>query len=652
MVARIDSVRSLLTVQSSPPWRRSRLLVAGLLLALSAAPAPAFELFGIHLFGEKETDEDLVIGDPQNYAVEFAVGATEDDLEDKLKAASSLWEDREDPASGAAGLIAKARGDYRRLLATLYSEGRYGGSISIRIDGREASGLAPDAELAQPARVVVSVAPGPLFDFREAAIVNQAPPATNRHDRVDDPRDEGYAVGEVARSGAILSAERLSVEAWRQQGHAKAEIADRRVVAAHEADVIDARITVDPGPRAYYGPVTVQGTERLDPEWIAWMTGLRPGHEYDPDDLKRASTRIARLDVFRAARFHEAETIGPDGLLPVTYIVQERLPRRFGVGGSYSTVDGLGLETYWLHRNLFGRAERLRFDAKVAGIGKSFEPEDFTYRVGATFVKPGIYTPDTDFTASLFGDREVLDPYTRTEIAATAGFTHIFTKELSAKLFAEGGRARYEDDEFGTRDFTTVGLNGTLTYDSRDNAADATEGIFAEATLEPFHEFEYGNTVARATAEGRTYFGFGEDNRFVLAGRIKLGMLTGAPISELPPDSLFFAGGGGSVRGYAYRNIGVETASGNVIGGRSLAEASIEARVRVTNSIGVVGFVDAGYVAEDTIPSFDEEVRIGVGAGLRYLTGLGPIRLDVAVPLDRREDDPSVAFYVGIGQAF
>jgi translocation and assembly module TamA len=198
----------------------------------------------------------------------------------------------------------------------------------------------------------------------------------------------------------------------------------------------------------------------------------------------------------------------------------------------------------------------------------------------------------------------------------------------------------------------TVGLNGTLTYDSRDNATDATEGFFAEATLQPFQELEYGNTVVRGTAEGRTYFGFGEENRFVLAGRVKLGMLTGAPISELPPDSLFFAGGGGSVRGYAYRNIGVETASGNVIGGRSLAEASLEARVRVTNSIGLVGFVDAGYVAEDTIPSFDEDVRIGAGVGLRYLTGLGPIRLDVAVPLNRREDDPSVAFYVGIGQAF
>ena len=606
----------------------------------------------MRLWGSSQPEaEDLVIGEPQNYDVEVVVEG-DDGLESTLRNASTLWGDRNEPASGAAGLIAKARGDYRRLLATLYSEGRYGGTISIRIDGREAADLPPDATLAEPANVVVTVNPGPLFNFREASIVNQAPPAQNRRDEVDDPRDEGYAPGEVARSGAVLRAERLAVEAWRQQGHAKAEIAERRVEAAHDEDVIDARITVDPGRKAYYGPLTVQGTERIDPEWLAWMTGLRPGQEYDPDDLTRASTRIARLDVFSAARFQEADTIGENGLLPITYIVQERPARRFGVGGTYSTVDGLGLETFWLHRNLFGRAERLRIEGKVAGIGQTFKPDEFTYRVGASFVKPGVFTPDTDFSASVFGDREVLEAYTRTAVTGTAGFSHLFTEELSAKLFVTGGQARFEDDEFGSRDFTTLGLSGRLAFDNRDNPADATRGVFLEGVLDPFYEFQYANFAARATAEARAYYGFGADNRFVLAGRVKVGSLVGPDVAELPPDMLFFAGGGGSVRGYAYRNIGVPTPSGNVIGGRSLIEGSVEARVKVTDSIGVVGFVDAGYVGADSIPAFDEDLRVGVGAGLRYLTGLGPIRLDVAVPLDRRTGDPSVGVYVGIGQAF
>lgn len=633
--------------------RTYRLVVTAFCAALVTAPVPAhaFEIFGIKLFGSKtETQDDLTIGEPQNYKVDFAIAG--DTMEKRLKGASTLWADRDEPASGAAGLIAKARGDYRRLLAALYAEGHYGPTISIRIDGREAADLAPDATLSDPATVAITVDPGPLFHFREAEIVNQAPPAPNRRDQIADPREEGFAQGAVARSGAVLRAERLAVEAWRYQGHAKASVADRRIVAAHDADVIDARITVEPGRKAYYGNVTVEGAERVDAEWIAWMTGLRHGEEYNPNDIKRASTRMARLDLFRAARFQEAEFINDDGLLPITYIVQERKPRRFGVGGTWSSIDGIGVEAFWLHRNLFGRGERLKIEGKVGGIGHTMKPDEFTYRVGASFIKPGVYTPDTTFSATLFGDREVLEAYTRTAVTLSAGFSHEFSEQLSGRLFANASRARFDDDEYGRRDFMTAGLSAGLTYDSRDNAADATRGIFLDGTIEPFYEFNRGKAAVRATAEARAYYGFGKDARVVLAGRVKLGMLAGPSAADLPPDLLFFAGGGGSVRGYAYRNIGVETPTGNVVGGRSLAEASIEARMRVTDSIGVVAFADAGYVGEDTIPSFDDRLRIGVGGGLRYITGLGPIRLDVAMPLDRRPGDPKIGFYVGLGQAF
>lgn len=625
-------------------------LLLGVALAGNVGPGLAFELFGMKFF-ERDRPEDEVIGTPQEYTVAFHVSGDDRDIEKVLKGASTLWADREEPASGAAGLLAKAKGDYRRLLNALYGEARYGGTISIQIDGREADDLRADAEFASPANVQVVIDPGPLFHFDEARIVNRAPPPTNRRDEVELPEKEGFAPGEVARSGTILKAGRLSIDAWRQQGYAKAELAEERVVAAHDSATIDARLTVDPGRKAYYGGIGVEGTDRMDPEFVARQTGLVPGQEYDPDDIKDASDRLARLDVFRSARIQEAEEIGPNGQLPIQVIVQERLPRRFGVGGSYSTVDGLGLEAFWLHRNLFGRAERLRIEGKVAGIGATFDPTEFTYRVGGIFTKPGIYTPDTDFVASLYGDREVLEAYTRNSVTAETGFTHMFSKELSGRLLVNGGYSEFEDDVFGTRDFITVGLLGGLKYDSRDNAADATEGIYAEAVIEPFYEFNYGNFATRFTAEGRTYYGFGEENRVVLAGRLKLGSIVGASIAELPPDKLFFAGGGGSVRGYAYRNIGVETPDG-IIGGRSLIEGSAEVRARVTQSIGVVGFVDAGYVSSESFPDFSEDLKLGAGVGLRYLTGLGPIRLDVAVPLDPGPDDPDFAFYVGIGQAF
>lgn len=188
-------------------------LVSGMAVPV---PAAAFELLGFKFFESAKADNvDEVIGDPQAYSVDFSLSGENDDIEKKLKGTSTLWKDREKPASGASGLLAKARGDYRRLLAALYSEGRYGGTISILVDGREAADLPPDAQLSDPAAIRVTIDPGPEFMFGQTSLVNRAPPPTSRHDVVKLPEDEGFMPGQLARSGVILRAERLSVEAWR-----------------------------------------------------------------------------------------------------------------------------------------------------------------------------------------------------------------------------------------------------------------------------------------------------------------------------------------------------------------------------------------------------------------------------------------------------
>ncbi|MGN7959542.1 autotransporter assembly complex protein TamA [Brucella sp. 22210] len=638
------------------------LLLAAHFSSFTVSPALAFELFGVRLWGEdKKTDPDII--DPKTYEVEVATtgdrknaDGTEADLKSVVEGASGLVTDADKPASGSAGLLAKARGDYRRILAALYGEGRYGGTISILVDGREANDIPPDADIPNNAKVAISVDPGPQFLFSRTAISNIAPPATDKRDVVQSPEDAGFAPGKVARSGTIIKAERLAVEAWRQQGYPKARVTDEDVVADHDGNTVAADVSLDPGRKAHYGPVSVVGTARMDPQFIAWMTGLTPDKEYDPDDIEKAKKRLGRMEVFRAMSFEEAETIEPDGSLPMTLNVQERKPRRFGFGAEYSTIDGFGVTGYWMHRNLFGKGENLRFDAKISGIGgsqdNSFSPQNYSYLLGGTFKKPGVYTPDTDFVLSLDAKREVLDAYTETSVNAKTGFTQIFSDELSGAIYAKASQGRYTDYPFGPRDFTTAGLEGSVLYDSRNNKPDPSSGFYLEGNIQPFYEFHYGNFATRFTAEGRTYYGIGAKDRVILAGRVKVGSIVGASIEDLPPSLSFLAGGGGSVRGYAYRNIGVDAGNGNIVGGRSLVEASGEVRTRITDSIGAVAFVDAGYVGEKSFPDFSEQMRIGAGGGLRYLTGLGPIRLDVAIPLNRRSGDPSYAFYVGIGQAF
>ncbi len=640
------------------------LLFTALLPVMAATPAHAFELFGIKLWGKDKAEEaDDVIAEPKRYKVEVTSSGNRTDkdgkaadVDDLIKGASRLVADEEKAASGSGGLLAKARGDYRRLLMALYGEGRYGGTISIKVDGQEVADLPADTQLPDTSNIVINVDPGPQFLFARASITELAPPVEERRNKLQTPEEAGFKSGGLAKSGVILKAERLAVEAWRRQGYAKTKIANENVVADHAGNVVDADITVEPGQLAHYGPLTVQGTARMDPEFVAYMADLKPGERYNPADLERTRRRLARMDVFRSTTIQEAQEINRDGSLPLDLIVQERKPRRFGVGANYSTLDGAGVEAFWMHRNLFGKAERLRFDAKVSGIGgsqdSSFDPKNFTYQLGTTFTKPGVFTPDTDFVSSLTGKREVLDNYTETSVNGQAGFTHIFDEYMSGRLFANVSHARFDDDFYGKRDFFTVGMLGGILLDKRDNQTNATSGYYADGVIEPFYEIKNGSFSTKFTAEGRGYYGFGADNRVVLAGRLKVGSIVGADMKDLPPDKVFFAGGGGSVRGYAYRSIGVKKPGDVVIGGRSLVEMSGEVRTKVTDSIGVVGFVDGGYVGEETYPDFAENLRLGAGAGLRYDTSLGPIRFDVAVPLNRSKGDSSFAFYVGIGQAF
>ncbi|BBE73786.1 autotransporter assembly complex protein TamA [Oharaeibacter diazotrophicus] len=617
----------------------------------AAGPARAFELFGVHLFGEKAPDPEAS-PDAQPYAIDVSVDTGDDDLATRIRDASALYADRDDtPPPSTAAFLSRVSAEYARLVGALYAEGYYGGAVTITVDGRDPATIEPDAVLPKPVKVAVSVSTGPRFTFGKVAIDGRAPPRPDLADRkTPTPESLGLVPGATARSTAVLGSERVLVDEWRRQGFPKAEIAKRDAVADHPSSTLDVGIDVKSGPAAVYGPVTASGTERMDPAFTAWMTGLKPGARYDPRDLERAAANLRRLQVFASQRLVEADAVGPDGTLPIDVKVAERLPRVFGAGGSFSTTEGAGVEGYWEHRNLFGEAERLRFEGRVAGIA-STDPTDFSYFLGTSFVKPGILTPWTDLTAAVNGEREVLDAYTQNTVRGRVGLAHAFFEGLKGEVAANLEAVRIEDAAVED-DFLIASLPASLTWDTRDDALEPTEGFTLTGKLEPFHEFSYGNTGAVTELEGTTYLALDADARFVLAGRAAVGSIAGVPQDEFPASRMFFVGGGGSVRGYDYRNVGPRDATGDPIGGRSYVEASVELRAKVTDTIGVVPFLDAGQAFASSLPDFSEDLALGAGIGLRYYTGLGAIRVDGAVPLNPGPGDPAFAVYVGLGQSF
>jgi translocation and assembly module TamA len=257
----------------------------------------------------------------------------------------------------------------------------------------------------------------------------------------------------------------------------------------------------------------------------------------------------------------------------------------------------------------------------------------------------------TDFTLRLEGYRETTEAYRVTAGEAEVGLAHIFSDTLSGAVGLEVARSSTLDALNVRDDHLLTTLTSTLTWDARDNRLDPSNGFRGEISAAPAYDFLTDKAFATFRTDWAAYRAFGDGDRFVLAGRVAASVLTVDDVTAVAADKRIYAGGAGSVRGYAYQNIGPRDGLGNIIGGRSSLLFSGELRYRLNDQFGLVAFVDAGNASASILPGFSD-FKVGVGAGLRYLTPVGPIRLDLAVPLQPEKGDPSVALYVGLGQAF
>lgn len=571
----------------------------------------------------------------------FDVDGGENGLEDDLRAASLVVaaeaEDVDDPQE----LIAAARADYGRLVGALYSEGHFGGIVNILIDGVEAAQIPPLARLDAIGTIEVRVRPGPVYTLSEARIAPLAP---------GTELPDGFAVGEPARSPVIRDAAESAVSGWRAVGNAKADVGAQDVVAQHGQDALAARITMAPGPVVTFGNLILRGGDSVRPERLRAIAGLPVGETFSPDALDDAERRLRETGVFSSVALREAETLGPDNSMDITAQLAENRPRRIGFGAEFSTVDGLGLTAFWLHRNLLGGAERLRFDAEVGGIGGGTGGID--YRLASRLERPSTFRADTDAFLEAEIAREDEPEFVSDSFTIAAGLS----RRINDELTVEGGlgyRLSRDEDDTGETTYSLLTLPLEALYDSRDEPLNATEGFYVDLGLTPFLGLnDESGTGGRLTFDARTYLGLGAEDRVVLAARLQGGSILGTDLREVPNDFRFYSGGGGTVRGQEYQSLGVMLDDDVDSGGASFVGVQAEVRGRITDNIGLVGFADYGIVGEDSFPGSDAEDHAGAGIGIRYNTPIGPIRLDVAAPVSGDDDDGGVEIYIGIGQAF
>lgn len=575
--------------------------------------------------------------------LDFRVAGGDSDVEEALKGASLLLAAQNDGETTAQDLYGAARAEYARLVAAAYGLGHYSPVVNVLIDGREAAGIAPLNAPSAINRIEVRVDPGPAFVFGTARIAPLAP---------ETELPEGFATGEPAQSGLVQSAVTAAADGWRGVGYAKVETASQDIVADHARRQLNAEIGMAPGPRLRFGRLVIEGEERMSERRIRKIAGLPEGEVYDPEKLDRSAERLRRTGVFRSVTLAEDERVTPPDLLGITATLVEEKTRRYSFGAEISSEEGAKLSAEWLHRNLLGGGERLTVTGEVANLGSSNSGID--YLVGVTLDRPATLTPDTTLSFHIDVARLDQEDYLADISAVGATFSHLITDELSASVGIEYSYADVTDDA-GEYVYRNLSLPLGVIWNTRDDDLDATSGFYVDTTLTPFLGFGTTDSGGQLKLDARAYRSFGETRRVTFAGRLQAGAVFGSDLLATPRDYLFYSGGGGTVRGQPFQSLGVRPTGVEdddyKIGGTEFAAISAEARVGVTEKIGVVGFVDAGYVAADGFDSLSDDWHAGAGLGVRYDTGFGPIRLDVASPVGG-DTGEGVQIYVGIGQSF
>ena len=634
--------------------------------------AQAFDFFGLWSWGESPPP---VSPAAISYAITVDVQGGDGALKNAVQDASSLYKLRMDAPPDGDALARRAESDFGPIIDAMWGAGYYDAAVTISIDRVSMTILSSDiAGFARAAESLPQPRSGASIHKREcrdrcsasARSVWSAPTARRFRKRNCRRGSSASSQGTLRRPpNCARRRPGSSIISARRGGRSPRSLSIAPVVD-HAAHVMDVTFTVDPGPIAPFGEATMNGPHDFDPAIARSFLYIYPGEPYSPQAVADARNSIRQIPAVGGVRITEGTALDAYGRLPYTVDVEDRLPYAIGASAKYSTTNGPAGQVYWEDRNVFGGAERLRLQADVFYAPpwyvtsqdiRSFSIDDIGWRFSASFLKPALWGTPNDLLVDALGERVSTSGagffgYEAEDADVTAALRHRFNQDfwVQAGVEAQTGVAT---DALGRVNYTLVGVPVSANYDTTDSKLDPTRGVRMNASVDGFPT-AFGSTVdlVQAKARASAYYSIDADSRYVLAGLVGAGAMGGAELADIPANWRFYAGGGGSVRGYAYNSLGPYGPFGAVIGGRSLFQISAELRVRVTDTIGIVPFFDAGNAYASNFPNFSAPLYKAVGVGLRYYTAIGPIRADVAFPLQQRPGTGRVALYVSIGQAF
>lgn len=550
-----------------------------------------------------------------------------------LQSASQLLSLQSSPPATAAGLRNRAEADLQNYLKVLHSQAYYNAKIHLTYDFENSE---------QTPCVLIKIETGPVYPLAKFKITPSKP--SNAPLSTISPEELGIILGYPAYPKDILLAEERLLHLMAKWGYPLASITKREVVADQAIQSIYVTLHVDSGPPARFGPLTIMGNSKVKDEFLLKKISWRKGDPYNPAIVESTQNAIEASGLFRAVSISHAEKVNDDLQLPMQIEVTERKHRSVGWGLKYNTHRGPGLNLEWEHRNINGMGRKLSIDTDLW-----FDTQD----ARILYVIPDFLRPAQDLLWIAEVSHERREGYSEASIS----LGEVIERQVDehTRVSIGGMYKNLKDTHSDTNN--TYNLFKTPMYirwSNVDNILDPHHGNTINFKIVPslqFLEPRFAYCISTLTATH--YFPLDRNECWVLATRAVVGSIFGSPRRTIPASERFYEGSENVLRGYQFQTVSPLNHDHKPIGGRSMMIYTAELRAKATENFGWAFFYDVGNVYKDTIPNFNHKLLQSVGFGLRYHTAVGPLRLDFAVPLNRRPHvDNRFQIYLGIGQSF
>lgn len=557
----------------------------------------------------------------QHYEVALT-GIEDKPLRNHLLALSEAWQNRHDTTVDTTTLTRTFRADAFNMERYLHAQGYSAARVSVQSNTNRNR---PVLEF--------TITNTNRYTIRDVSVEIAGEPGVEITGWTNTLSDQPVVFSAINASGLHLLRSR------RNAGFPHARFEDKTLFVDHSNHTARVVFTVSDGQPSVMGGHTVTGLKRVDQEFVARRVNWKPGQPYEQDRMEAFTRRLTESGLFS---FVDISNPNPtSSVYDVAIRLQERRRRTIGVGVGYQSDTGAETSLSWQHRNLFGMGERLELDATYG---------EEIWLGSAVITLPDIFHSGNDLSLGIDVADEKSDAY---DVLYEKVFARILHRAGRYWTFFYGPSLRYSTVEQlqEEENYFQVSLPVSALLNKRDNALDPSSGYALSASTEPFYDLDSSDTFIKSLATPAVYIPITRES-LTLGARITVGSITGTSFDNVPADQRFYAGGGQSIRGYAYQSVGPRT-DNQPIGGLSLVESSLELRWRLSTQLGFVIFLDGGSAYEPEISDFSESYQWGAGLGFRYFTSVGPIRIDVGAPVNPRDDiDNDVEFYISIGQAF